>query len=94
MTFLEQLEREREEGRREGREEGRKEERVNTEREKTPLYLFVVKLTRRADYYSIPPLTLRSSQRANTALILSLITKAEASPIVPKTLSIRNMIGM
>ena len=34
MTFLEQLEREREEGRREGREEGRKEERVNTERER------------------------------------------------------------
>ena len=35
MTFLEQLEREREEGRREGleegREEGREEERVNTE---------------------------------------------------------------
>ena len=38
MTFLEQLEREREEGRREGlevgREEGREEERVNTLREK------------------------------------------------------------
>ena len=34
MTFLEQLEIEREEGRAEGREEGRAEERVNTEREK------------------------------------------------------------
>ena len=34
MTFLEQLEREREEGRKEGREEGRREERINTERER------------------------------------------------------------
>ena len=34
MTFLEQLEKEREEGRAEGREEGRAEERVNTERER------------------------------------------------------------
>lgn len=34
MTFLEQLEREREEGRKEGRKEGREEERVNTERER------------------------------------------------------------
>ena len=34
MTFLEQLQKEREEGRAEGREEGREEERANTERER------------------------------------------------------------